>query len=98
MALSNPPMVVGIKQTSSAIKHRNGEDRAGINAERFQRDADEQENERQRREQNRERDFVRRFLTVRAFHQRDHAIEKTAAFFHRHANDNAIAQARACRR
>ena len=42
----------------------NGKYRAGINAERFQRDADEQKDKRQRREQNRERDFVRRFLTA----------------------------------
>ena len=57
----------------------NGKDRARINAERFQRDADEQKDERQRGEQNRERDFVRRFLTARAFDQRNHAVEKTAA-------------------
>ena len=79
MALSSPPMVVGIRQTSSAISTGIGECRAGINAERLQRDADEQENERQRREQNRERDFVRRFLPFRAFDQRDHAVEKAVA-------------------
>ena len=38
-----------------------------INAERFQRDAHQEKNERQRGEQNRERDFVRRFLATRAF-------------------------------
>ena len=65
---------------------------AGINAERFQRDADEQENKRQRREQNGQRDFVRRFLALRAFDERDHAIEKAVAFVHRYANDDAIAQ------
>ena len=31
-------------------------------------------------------------MTARAFHQRNHAVEKTAALFHRHANDDAIAQ------
>ena len=91
-------MVVGIKQTSSATRTGTEKIVAGINAERFQRDANEQENERQRREQNRQRDFVRRFLTSRAFDQSNHAVEKTAAFFHRDANDDAIAQARACRR
>ena len=65
---------------------------AGIDSERLQRDADEQENERQRGEQNGERDFVRRFLTLRAFDQRDHAVEKAVALVHRHANDDAIAQ------
>ena len=42
---------------------------------------DEQENDRQRREQNRERDFVRRFLAFRAFDQRDHAVEEAFAGF-----------------
>ena len=92
MALSKPPMVVGIRQTSSAIRTGIGKLSGGINAERFQRHADEQENERQRGEQNCQRDFVRRFLTVRAFNQRNHAIEKAVAFLHRDANDNAIAQ------
>ena len=73
-------------------QNRNGKDRAGINAERFQRHADEQENERQRREQNRQRDFVRRLLALRAFDQRNHAVEKAVAFFHRDANDDAVAQ------
>ena len=92
MALSKPPIVVGIKQTSSAIRTGIEKTRGGINAERLQRDADEQEDERQRGEQNRQRDFVRRLLTARAFDQSNHAVEKAAALFHRNPNDNAVAQ------
>ena len=73
-------------------QNRNRKDCAGIDAERFQRDADEQKNERQRGEQNRERDFVRRFLAPRALHHRNHAVQKTAAFLRRDANDDAVAQ------
>ena len=69
-------MVVGNQTNQQRDQNWNGKDRAGINAERFQRDADEQKDKRQRREQNRERDFVRRFLASRAFDQRDHAVEK----------------------
>ena len=62
MALNKPPMVVGIRQTSSAISTGTEKSVAGINAERLQRHADQQKNQRQRREQNGQRDFVRRFL------------------------------------
>ena len=82
MALSKPPIVVGIRQTSSATRTGIENTGAGINAERFQRDADEEKNERQRGEQNRQRDFVRRFLATRAFHQRNHAVQKAVALFH----------------
>ena len=92
MALSKPPIVVGIRQTSSATRTGIENRCAGINAERLQCHAHEQKNERQRGEQNRQRDFVRRFLTTGAFDQRNHPVQKTAAFFHRDADDDAIAQ------
>ena len=92
MALSKPPMVVGIRQTSSAISTGMENIDAGINAERLQRHADQQEDERQRRQQNRQRDFVRRLLALRAFDHRDHAVEEAAALFHRDANDDAVAE------
>src|SRR5262249_16349686 len=63
-----------------------------INTERFQRDADQQKDERQRGEQNRERDFVWGLLALRAFHEGNHAVEKTVTLFHRDANDNAVAE------
>ena len=92
MALSKPPIVVGIRQTSSAIRTGTEKFDAGIDAERFQGYADEQKNECERGEQNRERDFVRRFLALRAFHERDHAVEKAVALVHRDPNDDAVAQ------
>ena len=73
-------------------QNRNRKCSAGINSERLQCDADEQKNERQRREQNRQSNFVRRFLSLRTFDERDHAIEKSVAFVHRDANNDAIAQ------
>ena len=92
IALSNPPIVVGIKQTSNAIKTGTENYRAGINAERLERDADQQKDKRQRREQNCQRNFVRRLLALRAFHQRNHPIEKAVALFHGDSNNNAVAQ------
>ena len=82
MALRSPPIVVGIRHTSSATSTGTENTVAGVDAERLQRHADEQEDERQRRQQNRERDFVRRLLPFRAFDHRDHAVEKAVAPFH----------------
>ena len=79
MALNKPPMVVGIRQTSSAMSTASEKIHAGVNAERFQRDDGEQKHDRERREQNRERDFVRRLLAARAFDERNHAVQKTFA-------------------
>ena len=63
-----PPIVVGIRQTSSATSTVSGHDRAlargrhGVERERQQRGRREQEHQRQRRQQDRERDLVRRAL------------------------------------
>ena len=92
MALSKPPMVVGNQANQQRDQHRHGEISAGVDAERFQRHAHEQEDERQRREQNRQRDFVRRLLPLRAFDQRDHAVQEAVALFHRDADDDAVAE------
>ena len=53
--------------------------RSGVNGERLQRDDGEQEDDRQSGEQNVERDFVRRFLTLCTFDESDHAIEESFA-------------------
>ena len=45
----------------------------------FKRDDGEQKHDRERREQNRERDFVRRFLAAGAFDELNHAVQKTFA-------------------
>ena len=91
IALSSPPIVVGIRQTSSAINTGTENVDAGVNAERLQRHAHEQENDRQRGQQNRQRDFVRRLLAFRAFDHRNHSVEKAVALLHRDADDDAVA-------
>src|SRR5262247_2316793 len=67
MAESRPPIVVGISVTSSA---------ASIDREALDRHGRDQENDRHPREQDVERDLVRRLLTLGALDQRDHAIEE----------------------
>ncbi len=73
-------------------QNRNGEYCGRIDAERFQCHTDKQENERQRSEQNGQRDFVGRLLALRAFDQRNHAIQEAAASIHGDANNNAVAE------
>ena len=86
MADSSPPMVVGIRHTSSATstvivtteplpgaRHR-------ILRERRQRGGGQQEHQRHHGQQDRERDLVRRARARRAFDHGDHAIEEAFAF------------------
>ena len=66
-------------------QHRHGghRARAGLRHRehriRLQRDHRQQEDQRQAGDQNIQRDFIRRLLPLRAFHQRDHAVEKRFA-------------------
>ena len=66
-------------------QHRHGGGRAGaarghaIDGERLQGDHGEQEDQGQSRDHDVERDFVGRLLTLRAFHEGDHAIEEGLA-------------------
>ena len=53
--------------------------RLRVNRERLQRHHGKQENDRQPRQQNVERDLIRGLLPLRAFHQRNHAIQKSFA-------------------
>ncbi len=85
MAESRPPIVVGIRQTSSATSTVTV---IGVPCpaastlylrKRQQRDADEQEDDRHRGQQNVERDFVGRLLPLGAFDQRNHAVQKRFA-------------------
>ena len=73
-------------------QHGDREHHARVNAEGLQRNADQQEDHRERRQENGEGDFVRRLLPLRAFHQLDHAVQETVALFHRDADDNAVAE------
>ena len=79
IAESRPPIVVGIRQTSSAISTVTESTVAGIAGERPQRDADDEEDQRQAGEQDRQRQFVRRLLPLGALDQRDHAVDEGRA-------------------
>ena len=60
-------------------QHGNRNRRAGVVGKRLERHHDEQEDERQHREQDVQRDLVRRLLPDGALDERDHAIEKCLA-------------------
>ncbi len=79
MAESRPPIVVGIRQTSSEISTKTVCGAVGVDRERLQRDDGEQKDDGQAGEQDVQRDLVRRLLPLGAFDQRDHAVEKRLA-------------------
>ena len=79
IADSRPPIVVGIRQTSSDDQHEERLRRARVDRERLQRDDGDQEHDRQAGEQDVERDLVRRLLPLGALDQRDHAIQEGLA-------------------
>ncbi len=104
IAERRPPIVVGIRQTSSATStvtvtteptpvaptayFENG-------SKRRRR---EQEYDRQRREQDGQRDLVRRAAALGALDHRDHTVEEPLAFAARNAHDEPVRQhARAAR-
>ena len=60
-------------------QHRQRELGAAVQPERVQRHDDEQKNDRQSGQQDAQRNFVGRLLTLRAFDQCDHAIEEGLA-------------------
>ena len=104
MADSRPPMVVGIRHTSSATSTVSVTtepvpalvDR--VLRERRQRGGGQQEHQRHHGEQDGERDLVRRARALRAFDHRDHAIEEAFAFAARDAHHEPVGQhARAAR-
>ncbi len=79
IAERRPPIVVGMRQTSSAI--RTVAERIGprIFGERPERDADDQKDDGEASEQNRQRQFVRRLLPFGALDQRDHPVDEGRA-------------------
>ena len=98
MADSSPPMVVGIRHTSSAISTVMRDRRAGLGGldaedrERQQRDRDHQEDDRQRHQQDGQRDLVGRLLALGAFDHRDHAVEEGLARVDGDAHDEPVGQ------
>ena len=78
IADSSAPIVVGISETSSAIRVVDRHVRVRELCERPQRHDDRQEHERQPREQDVERDLVRGLAAVGALDELDHAVEEAA--------------------
>ena len=92
MAESRPPIVVGMRQTSSAISTGIVAARAAVDGERLQRGDGEQEDDRQAGQQDRQRDLVRRLLPRRALDERDHAVEERLAGVGGDADDDVVGQ------
>ena len=92
IADSSPPMVVGIRHTSSETRIGIETDAAGVDRERLQRHHGEQEDDRQTRQQNDQRDLIRRLLPLGALHQVDHAIEERLPWVRRDADDEVVGQ------
>ena len=99
IALSNPPIVVGIRQTRSETSTGRLTLTAfflaggafAVVGESRKRKHRENEKRGQANEQNAERNFIRRFLTARAFHHGDHAIDEGVPRFAGDADNDAIA-------
>ena len=79
IADSSPPMVVGMRHTSSATRNRDRHRAAGVDRERLQGRHREHEDDGQPGQQDDQGDLVRRLLPVGAFDQRDHAVEERLA-------------------
>ena len=79
MADSKPPIVVGIRQTSSDDQHEQRLWRPGIDRQRLQGDDGDEEDDRQPGQQNVERDLVRRLLPRGALDERNHPVEERLA-------------------
>ena len=71
-------------------EHRDRDVGVGELAERPQRDDDDEEHDRQAREQDRQRDLVRRLAPRGALDQRDHAVDERLAGLLRDLDDDAV--------
>ena len=85
IAESSAPIVVGIRQTRSAIEHGDRDRLAGlgrldaVERVRQERHRREQEDERERGQEDLERDLVRRLAPLRALDHRDHPVDERLA-------------------
>ena len=79
IADSSAPIVVGISETSSAISVAIETSVPRELGERPQRHDHDEEDQREAREQDAERDLVRRLASLGALDQRDHAVEEALA-------------------
>ena len=97
IADSSAPIVVGISATSSAISVVSEIDVPANSAERTQRRHHDHEDQRQRREQDVQRDLVRRLAPRGALDQRDHAVQERLARLLGDFHDDLDPRSRACR-
>jgi hypothetical protein len=79
MADSSPPMVVGIRQTSSDTSTKDRLRGLGVHGKGLQRDHGQQKDDGEAGEQNAQRDLVGSLLAGGAFDQRDHAVQEGLA-------------------
>ncbi len=73
-------------------QHKNSLRRTRVDCEWLQRDNSEQKNNRQPSKQNVERDLVRRLLSFRSFHQRDHSVQKCLTRIRSDPHSNDVRQ------
>ena len=92
IALSSAPIVVGISATSSAISVVIEMSVPAKSRERLQRHDDEQEDQRQPREQDVQRDLVRRLAPLGALDQRDHPVQEGVAGLLRDLDQDVVGE------
>ena len=92
MAESSPPMVVGMRQTSSATIAVAERLMAGVAGEGDERHAGEEEDDRQPDEQDVQRDLVRRLLARGPLNERDHPVEEGLARVDADPDDDAVGE------
>ena len=92
IALSSAPIVVGISATSSAISVVSEMSVSANSRERQQRHDHDQEDDRQARQQDVERDLVRRLAPLGALDQRDHPVQERLAGLLGDLDHDAVAQ------
>ena len=73
-------------------QHKRRLRRARVHRKRLQRDHRQQKDNRQPGQQDIQRNLIRRLLPLRAFHQRDHAVQKRLAGVGRNPHHNHVAQ------
>ena len=98
MAESRPPIVVGMRQTSSATSTGTGTGAAAVDGERLEGHHGQQEHDREPREQDGERDLVGRLLTAGALHQRDHPVDEGLARVRGDPHDQPVGEQAESRR
>ena len=79
IAESKPPIVVGMRHTSSATRTGTAHGPTAVGRERLEGRDGQEENDREPGQQDRERDLVGRLLPRGALDQRDHPVEERLA-------------------